>query len=113
MEDLFADEDLSELGEHLEIMSALLAGFITPKCAADWFASLVFLDDPYEEINDIWNIVVDVIRDGTDEHREKIVEMLVHMASLPPVLDANGQQVMIDVMRLWGGCSNIADGEGF
>jgi len=53
MDNLFEDLELSELGEHIEIMSALLCGFITPKCAADWFASLVFLDDPYEEVNDI------------------------------------------------------------
>ena len=102
MDGIFADLDLDEAGEHIEIMSSLLSGFNTPSCAADRLASLVCPADPANGLTYIWAVVMCVVRNGTDGNREQVVRLLVHMANLPPVLGHDGRQLMVHDLRIWG-----------
>jgi len=103
MDDIYAEFELNEYGEHIEIMSSLLSGFTTPQRAAEWLASLLFLNEPESDLNRTWAVVMAAIRWAVnDDDRKKVVKMLIHMAGLPPALDEEGQQVEVYGLKIWG-----------
>lgn len=88
--------------EQDEILWRFQAGLISAQTAAEMLASAALAGDPEHGVYRTWEPIMQAIRDSSDERQTMLVDLLVHMANLPPAEDSDGDQLEAHDMLLWG-----------
>lgn len=84
-----------------KLLEAHFTGRISASDAAERLASLSLEENPEAGLSCTWASITLVARES-DEHLEKLADVLVNMSRLPAAKDANGHPLMMYGMRVWG-----------
>lgn len=88
--------------EQDEIVEKFLAGLMSTQEAAQTLATVTLASNPESSLNITWAAILPAIRESSDQRQLMVVDLLIHMANLPPARGPDGQQVKVHDMLLWG-----------